>query len=286
MPPTTATSPPPVAGPPVSAPPAPSSPGQFQPPPPAPMQLNPVYTQNNKLAIASVILGIISIPASLLTLFTVAIPIIGVVLGILSIKKQRGLAIAGIILSSIGIALTIGLLVFGIMHVKKNGTSTSKSNSTSQASAAAGETIDTDCYSVNLPNGLEKSDIQENEGCKLKAVNKNSTEDFVVYKFEDEVKTEAQANKYFESGIEGGKSGIESAGGHITSEKSVTLDGAKAYRISSSEAEGNYKYGETIYALRTEAISTGVKATFYAIACDSQSNKNCLDNVAESWKWK
>ncbi len=132
----TQTPPPPQSPAPVTPqPPSPDAPTATPPPPAAqlnaPMQLNPAYTQSSKMAMASVILGVISIPGSFLTLITVAIPVIGIILGALSIKKQRGLAMTGIILSTIGIILSIGLLIFANYYKAKHPEKFQSYNTTS-----------------------------------------------------------------------------------------------------------------------------------------------------------
>jgi hypothetical protein len=62
------------------------------------------------LAIVSLVLGVISLCASFFALCGAPISIIGIILGILSLRKpspQRGLAIGGIVLNSIGLLLAI-----------------------------------------------------------------------------------------------------------------------------------------------------------------------------------
>lgn len=72
--------------------------------------------KSNGMAIASLILGIISFLLSCIPLLPVITALIGLILGIISIKNKnggKGMAIAGIILS--GIALLFGiLLIIGI----------------------------------------------------------------------------------------------------------------------------------------------------------------------------
>lgn len=68
------------------------------------------------LSIASMVLGICSIVLCCLGYLAIIMAIIGLVLGIVSLKGQkpgRGMAIAGIVTSSIGLVLLVVLLIIG-----------------------------------------------------------------------------------------------------------------------------------------------------------------------------
>jgi len=71
--------------------------------------------------VASLVLGILGVVAWLLPLFGYPINIVGLILGILSKKKKMsGMATAGIILTIIGLVLTIINSVAGaIMYVTR-----------------------------------------------------------------------------------------------------------------------------------------------------------------------
>lgn len=71
------------------------------------------------MAIASLILGIFSIVCCCLTYVSIVAAIVGLVLGILSRKKNptNGLALAGIICSAVGLALSIIVLIIAIIAV-------------------------------------------------------------------------------------------------------------------------------------------------------------------------
>jgi len=61
-----------------------------------------------EMAVASLVLGIVSLIAWFIPLLGLPISIVGLVLGIKSVKSEkRGMAIAGIVMSSIGLVLTI-----------------------------------------------------------------------------------------------------------------------------------------------------------------------------------
>lgn len=243
---------------------------------PTPMQLNPIYTKNNKLAIASIILGVISIPAAILTIFTIAIPIVGIVLGALSIKKQRGLALAGLILSSIGLALSIGIFVFAL-------TKTSNAK------------VVTDCYSAKLPKGILEDNLRINEECSILGKNTLETDSIatVGYDFDqDDKPSEVESDKYMDTAIEMMKGALENekVKGKVLSEDVIQLDGVKAkmLKFTQNSNKNKYRYGTVVYTVTPKKYSSGDKDgmwNFFA-GCDSQNNQNCLENTIKSWKWK
>lgn len=75
--------------------------------------------ENNKAdgkSIASFVLGIVGIIAWLLPLFGYPVTIVGLVLGCIERKdKKNGFNLAGIILSSITLALTLGNSILGVI---------------------------------------------------------------------------------------------------------------------------------------------------------------------------
>ena len=92
--------------------------GQSSPPP---FLTNTADSGKNGLAIASMILGIVSIVFGCCTLLSIPCAIVGIVLGILGIKSEkRGIAIAGIVLSGIGIIASVLILVLS-MAVGQSG---------------------------------------------------------------------------------------------------------------------------------------------------------------------
>ena len=69
------------------------------------------------LAIASLVLGVISLCGAIFALCGTPIPIIGIILGIMSLKSSnRGLAVGGIVLNGIGLVMAISftLLIGGL----------------------------------------------------------------------------------------------------------------------------------------------------------------------------
>ncbi|MEG2377009.1 MAG: DUF4190 domain-containing protein [Clostridia bacterium] len=102
---------------------APTGPMYTQQAPPTPAA--PIYTQqtpvensdaNGKsgMATASMVLGIISIVFGCCFYISLPIAIVGLVLGILSYKSNKsGMALAGIIMSSVAIVVTVIVIILG-----------------------------------------------------------------------------------------------------------------------------------------------------------------------------
>jgi hypothetical protein len=83
---------------------------------PVPPQTQP--GDRRGLAIASLVLGILSLCASILWFCGGPISIVGLVLGVMGLKSSlRGLAIAGIVLSAIGLLLVIVFGIIGLISI-------------------------------------------------------------------------------------------------------------------------------------------------------------------------
>lgn len=94
--------------------------------PPYNNQFNNKPEKKNGLGITSMILGIVGLVLGCCGCYYLSIPlgIASIILGIISMRKKettRGFAIAGIITGSIGIVLTL-IIVIMIVYMKSNGT--------------------------------------------------------------------------------------------------------------------------------------------------------------------
>jgi hypothetical protein len=86
----------------------------------------PVTSQGNGLAVAGLVLGIIAIPASILTLLDIPIGVLGIIFGGVGIAKAnkiggkgKGMAVAGLICGAIGLILAIALFLIAMGEMKK-----------------------------------------------------------------------------------------------------------------------------------------------------------------------
>lgn len=232
------------------------------------------------------VLGIVSLPASILTLFTLPIPVTAIVLGIISIKRKKGFALAGIILGAIGLILSIVLLVVAVNVKSKQD---AKINSASRSSAqSSGDQVASSCYSFNLPSGLTKKDIRKNNDCLTMVVNTSSTEDFAVASSPVSANiTDANRDALLEKLVEEvGRSAGDAV--KVTNTKYITIDGQRAYLATGTESQGNYKYISFLAVLSPkEYLSvSGVKLRAFVLASDSATSKDVVESVAKSWRWQ
>ncbi len=89
-------------------------------PPSVSLPVQPQAQPSDKkgLAIASLVLGILSLCSSILWFCGGPISIVGLVLGFLGLKSSlRGLAIVGLVLSAIGLLLVIVFGIIGLISV-------------------------------------------------------------------------------------------------------------------------------------------------------------------------
>jgi hypothetical protein len=256
--------------------------------PPQSMQLQPQYG-HDKLAIASLILGIVSLPASILTILTLPIPIIGIVLGFVGLKKNKGLAIAGIILSALGIIFSVLILTVGLHLLHKQSSQRLQFSSTNNAQqTAAGVALTSKCYKVTLPKPFVKADIRKSADCTSELVTATSTDDVVINSgLLNKPVSKLQTRKYLKSFGEEFEARLPKDDVTITSHKFIKLDGVPAYEGMGTEKHGNYHYVGYIVALSPKGYAVnGVKLRKFLITYDSATSKNRLDEIANSWFWQ
>jgi hypothetical protein len=272
-------------------------PGQYPPMVPVPenMRLNPAYG-HEQLAIASMILGIVSLPASILSLFSLPIPITGIVLGIVGLKNKRSFAVAGIALSVIGIILSIVVLVVGLNVEKHKQSQSSRLVSHPQqtnSDQVKGSVLSSSCYELTLPEVFSKDDISKNADCTSLVVKSDNSEDFAVdsealpssindSNRDDFLKAVADETEKQLLGSQG------TYQAQVKTKKFITLDGTRAYQMSGTENKGLYKYfGLIISVAPKEYMSTsGTKLKAFVIGIDSATSQDSIDKVATSWHWK
>ncbi len=86
--------------------------GQYQ--QPYTQYQQPIEKKNNAMSIASMVCGIVSLVSSCCVYLSVPLAVVGLILGILSIKNKndgKGMAIAGIILSGITLFLVLIIII-------------------------------------------------------------------------------------------------------------------------------------------------------------------------------
>ncbi|HET9850506.1 MAG TPA: hypothetical protein VFP35_02685 [Candidatus Saccharimonadales bacterium] len=250
-----------------------------------PMQLNPAYGHTG-LATASLVLGIVSLPASILSLFTLPIPVTAIVLGCISLKRKKGFALAGIILGVIGIILSGVVLAVGLNLEKQKTNRTSLNSSTTANVSSAG--ISSTCYSFALPAGFTSGDVTKNSDCVTVLQKQDGTNDLAITStnLTQNVST-ADQDAYLKAVIDSLQS-QEQGKLTLSNRKYINLDGVRAYEATGAESQGKYTYGGIIAALAPKDYMSvsGLKLRAFLIAFDSSTNQDTLDKVASSWHWQ
>jgi hypothetical protein len=252
--------------------------------PPGAMRLNPAY-EHDKLAIASLILGIVSLPAAIFSLFTLPIPITGIVLGIVSLKRKKSFAIAGIVLSVIGLVLSGIVLTWGYNKAKQEGKIGGFGKSGSAAS------VTSPCYSFALPGQYNKdTDIHKNDDCVTQIINSSSTDNLGVNSLSLSTPVPSSQIDAALQNLAGQYEGAlnQVAPVTITAHDFINLDGVRAYRGKGTESYGNYKHFSYLITLAPKDYTSanGTKLKVFTISSDSATSAERVDEIAKSWKWQ
>ncbi len=251
------------------------------------MQLNPAYG-HDKLAVASLVLGIVSLPASILTIFTLPIPITGIVLGIISLKRNKGMAIAGMILSTIGIILSVAIIVFSMRAASNKNATTSKNNTSSTTETQdEASIVSSNCYKFSLPKPFTQADVIKNTDCITEVITEANDDDIVV---NSSTSRDVPANE-LDSYLKNVAATAERKMGSkikFNTHSFITLDGVRAYQATATENSGPYKYAGYIIALSPKDYTSvnGSKLRAFIIAYDSATSKDRLDELVKSWHWQ
>lgn len=252
----------------------------------APMQLNQAYG-HDRLAVISLVLGVVSLPASILNLLTIPIPIVAIVLGVLGYKKNKKLATAGIVLAVIGAILSVYIFSVGL-NIVNNRTKTADPNLSGEVTGVKGNQLDSDCYTFTMPEEFGASDITKNVDCSSVLITSDSTEDVVVNSVASTFAADSpQIDEYLES--VGAQSEAALGGkGIVTDRTFISLDGARAYKISGTQNYLKYKYFTMIIVVSEKSYNTdgAGEVSAFVIGADSATSPSTLDKVVESWKWK
>lgn len=245
---------------------------------------NPNHLVDN-LAIAALVLGAVAIPASLLSLLTIFIPVLGLVFGIIALKSNRhGLALAGVILSALGLLLSLALLSFGLWakHNLGNGAQNQFEPTPNQNAATikGGKTLQTACYNFKLPTGLVAQ--VTTESCKVQATTANHQADFVVsahtppYGFTvDQLPRTGDAiiNEIIS----------QNPGTLIASKQTTDFAGKQAYRVNVTEANKQKGFFLIVYTLKPY---TAAQYQLFLIGMDTAGNDTPLKAIEQSWQWR
>ncbi len=191
-------------------------------------------------------------------------------------------------MSTIGLLLSIAVIVFGLQRMNSTNSSSSNSNSNIAATKSNGVKISSNCYEFNLPTMFIQSDIKMNSDCITMVVKSDSTEDvFVNSTTVNGTITEANTLPTLKN--IGSK--LETSFGSqivITKREVTTLNGVQAYKLTGTESKGNYKYAGILIALSPIEYdsASGKKLKAFIVGYDSSSNPNLFDDFIPTFKWQ
>jgi hypothetical protein len=262
---------------------APMQPGQM---PMQPPQLNHAYG-HDRMAVISLILGIVSLPAAILNLLTIPIPIVAIVLGIIGFKRNKGMAIAGIVFGAIGIILSVFIFSQGV-KIMNGKTKTADPNLSGEVTGVKGDSLETACYTFTMPSVFTTSNITKNTDCNSVLITQESTEDVVITTGEAAVEPDdPDLDAYLQSVGEQSEAAIGSKG-VVTDRTFIEIDGVRAYKLTGTQNYLKYKYFAMAIVIPKESYKAdaGGEHSAFIIVADSASSENPLDTVIDTWKWK
>jgi len=263
------------------------APGQIPGQVPA-MQLNPAYSGSG-LATASLILGIVSLPASILSIFTLPIPVVGIVLGIIGFKRKKSFAIAGIALSCIGLILSAAVLIIGINAQSKKHSAVYVTSSKKASSNSAELTAD--CYRFTPPNPLVAADASSNSDCMTVMIASGGGADLAVSS--SAANGSGLSSSQIDARLKETAKNLEAVLGskfQKTAEKSVTVDGVPGYYVIGTElGDPVYKNGGflVMYSNKDYVSLNGLKLRLFSVSFDTAgSGEDFVNNVVQTWHWQ
>lgn len=227
-------------------------------------------------ATAGLILGIMSMIAWLFPLLGFPVAIIGLVMSILGRRSQhRGLAITGMVLSSIGLVLTLLLSFIAVMAEMKG-------DALKAPTGLEGKHIETACYIADLPGGYV--DDTQASSCTVNAVHSDGGSSFTLKTVDAPNITDANLNEAARLDVRLVQSKIP--GSTIKEEGSSTFAGYKAYQaVIEAGANGSamiyYVYHPQGYDIN------GKKLKVFALIYDTvEAGYEPMEALKKGWQWR
>jgi len=223
-------------------------------------------------AIAALVLSVLSIPGALLVITGLIFGILGLVFGTLSRKStKKGLAISGIIISIIGILLSMAMWAFDISVYNKDH-STSNNTPTSQLVS-----VSTPCYTTKVDKGMTVT--TEGNSCAISAASADKSN---VYEISSGASTELNSGNLGTIGKELIVKGIEAISNYkLTSSSVGTFAGSPAYIA-------NLTYSTTGYTAQEDLVlhSTPDGSTYFVLIHLNELGNADLSVLDNNWVWK
>ena len=232
----------------------------------------------SNLAIASIVMGGLSIPASLLSILTAFIPILGIVFGAISLKSsKKGLAISGMILSIVGLILSVAVLIIGISEENKPKTTSTPAVSKTSIS----NSVSTDCFITTLPEDFTTSVISSK--CDIEAKAKNSREEVSIVAITPEqgyntADFEAENTNALIKIVQSVDPTIS-----IVKQSKTTFSNQPAYY---AEITNSANQKGAVYYIYTSSTYGEPKYQLFLVTLDTLDGFDTLETIKNNWQWK
>lgn len=217
-------------------------------------------------------LGILGCIAWLLMLVLGLIAgILAIVFGTMSIKSRRkGLAIAGIVLGVLAIAVSLFFWVKAAQNLEKTGSVTGTSDSSTM------QTITTPCYTTKIPANLKIT--RNNNSCSLQAEDTVTREIYLVQVNNVSGLTAANASSLLPQGVESFLNGYP--GSSVINQNNSTFSSSPAYTTQFKDQNGDYGTFDFVYHTTAQGNLIGV---LHLVGGQQQYN---LDTIENNWSWE
>ncbi len=235
-------------------------------------------------AALSLVFGLLAVVgAMVMPLVGLLLGLVGVILGTLSRRYlKRGLGLAGLIISSIGILVAMASWVYVVSHAaeatKVAQTNVSKTNT---SAVVAANVLSTPCYDISFVNRLNVQNA--NGSCNMNAFD-GSTLDVSKSAY----KVFATASAVSPTGFTGlAKAALDRdisqsmPDYHITNETTTQFSGSPAYIVTTSNGAG-------VSLLEAAVLHSGSASgnNFYVIIYATTSGTASLHDLELGWQWK
>lgn len=229
---------------------------------------------NSGKAIAAFILGVLGLAGWIIPIIGVVLGILAIVLGSMSLKsRHRILAIIGMVLAVLVIAVSLFFWIRAAQHVIKNNDSDLTGLTTNSVTSTL-QPVSTPCYTAKIPASMT---ITQTPGsCTFSASSNGESYEVKVL----QVAQLTPANLAQAAETDANNVVNSTPGGSMSSQGSITFSGSLAYYATVISTDGSAGTIDYIYK------DTG-QGNLVIILHTSRSGKNYdLNSIENSWVWQ
>ncbi len=224
-------------------------------------------------AIIGLILGIASVPGSIIPLLGLVLGIVAVVVASLSIRVKKVMAILAFVFAGIGIVISILLWIYAIAHDPRLHNQLSSNQ----------QTVNTPCYKFDLSSSLK---VTQN-GCEINALNGSEGSASVALVIQTQNVPNLTASNLDQIAKEAGPSlasGASQGSGAtatITSQYSGSFVGNPAYYFNIKDNRGDKSQAAMVYY----DLANGDN-TFLIIVASRNGTVDSISSLESNFAWK